>query len=471
MIQKVAIMRPPLKELEMRFRSNSEFRIQNSEFMRSFCILHSAFCIIILAVFGPAEIAQAQPPVGGGALEVVMAGKPVRKSLTLTTTQPARIEALEQTPIHSKLAAYVAEVLVDYGDRVKQSQPLLRLWAPDIEAEVAQKKALLEQSRAELAQAQAGAKAAEAVVATSRSKVAQAEAGTARAQADIDRWHSEFARVQQLASSGSINRQLVDETQQKYRGAEASLKEALAAIDAAKAGLNQSQAEAVRAAADIDAAQARIRVAEANMTQAEATRSYLTITAPFDGVVTQRHVDPGPFVQPAGTGRSPLVVVARIDKIRVFAAVPEMEAAHIDIGDPVIIEVQSLRGAEVKGQVTRTSFALDPGSRSLETIIDLDNAGGRLRPGLYATAKITLAVQPEALTLPAAAVARQGKEAFCYRLIDRKAVKTPIVLGIKVGDDLEVASGLSDNDTVIMNKASSLKDGQPVEVLKAEAKK
>src|SRR5262245_49160929 len=112
-------------------------------------------------------------------LEVVLAGKPVRKPLTLTTTQPARLEALERTPIHSKLAAYVAEVLVDYGDRVKQQQPLLKLRAPEIEAEVEQKKAQLEQSRAELAQAQADAKAAEAAVATARSKVTQAEAGTA----------------------------------------------------------------------------------------------------------------------------------------------------------------------------------------------------------------------------------------------------------------------------------------------------
>src|SRR5262245_30971524 len=273
-------------------------------------------------------------------LEVVLAGKPVRKPLILTTTQPARVEALERTPIYSKLAAYVAEVLVDYGDRVKRQQPLLRLRAPEVEAEVYQKQALLEQSRAELTQAEADARATEAVVATSSSKVTQAEAGTARAQADIDRWRSEFARIDQLATSGSINRQLVDETQQKYRAAEASLKESQAAIDAAKAVLTESQAHAAKAAADIDAAQARVRVAESNLAQAEAMRSYLTITAPFDGIVTERHVDPGHFVQPAGPSAAPLLVVTRSDKIRVFAAVPEMEAAFIDIGDAVTIEIQ-----------------------------------------------------------------------------------------------------------------------------------
>src|SRR5207253_3577867 len=121
-------------------------------------------------------------------------------------------------------------------------------------------------------------------------------------------------------------------------------------------------------------------------------------------------------------------------------------------------------------KVTRTGFALDAGSRSLDTIIDIDNQEGRLRPGLYGTAKIVLQEQKDALTLPAAAVVRQGKEAFCYRLIGGKATKTPIQLGIKVGDDFEIKSGLSENDTAILNKASALKDGQAVEEMKPAAK-
>jgi RND family efflux transporter MFP subunit len=234
--------------------------------------------------------------------------------------------------------------------------------------------------------------------------------------------------------------------------------------------VQQAQAEAVKAVADVTAVKAQIRVAEANLAHSAAEHSYLTLKAPFDGVVTLRRVDPGHFVQPAGSGGPPLLVVARSDKMRVFVAVPEVEAAYVDLGDPVTIEVQALRGGEVKGSVTRTSFALDAANRSLETIIDLDNAGGRLRPGLYATAKILLQEQKDALTLPAAAVVRMPKESFCYRLIGGKAAKTPIQLGIKVGDDFEVMAGVTDGDKVILNKATSLKDGQPVEELKAVAK-
>jgi len=447
----------------------SGFRVQAGNQCFAVCIaLALAGCNPAVNAQPKADGAAAQ---AGGALEVVMAGPPVKKTLSLTTTQPARVEALEQTPIHSKLAAYVGEVLADYGDRVKKDQPLLKLIAPELDAELAQRKALLEQARSELVQANASGKAAEAAVVTARSQQAQAEAGTARAEADVGRWQSEFSRIEQLAASGSINRQIVDETQQKYRAAEAALKEALAAIDAAKAVVQQSQALVTKSAADVEAAKARVRVAEANIGQVEATRSYLEIKSPFAGVVTQRHVDPGHFVQPAAGNAAPLLTVARTDKLRVFVAVPENEAAYVDLGDPTIVDVSSVRGAEIKGEVTRTGFALDVGSRSLETIIDLDNADGRLRPGLFATVKITLQEQKDALTLPSAAIVRQGKEASCYRLIGGKASKTQIQLGIKVGDDIEVTGGLAANDTVILNKASALKDGQAVDVLKPAAKK
>jgi RND family efflux transporter MFP subunit len=429
--------------------------------------------LLLVAFAGCAPVAVAQPKAEsqrGGALEVVMAGKPARKTLTLTTTQPARIEALAQAPIYSKIATYVGEVLVDYGDQVKKDQPLVKLLAPELDADLAQKKALLEQARAQLGQAEAGAKAAEAAVVTAQSRLAQTEASTDRAQADIVRWRSEAARIGQLATSGSVNRQLVDETQQKLGAAEASLKEAHATIDAARAMVLQAQAEAAKAASDVTSAKAHVRVAEANVAQANAEHSYLIMKAPFDGVITQRHVDPGHFVQPAGGNGHPLLVVALVQKMRIFIAVPESEAGYVDVGDVVTFDVPALRGAEVHGKVTRTSLALDASSRSLDTIIDLDNPEGRLRPGLFATAKIVLQERPDVLTLPAAAVVRQGKEAFCYKLVGGKATKTPLQLGIKVADEFEVASGLSESDTVILTKAASLKDGQAVEELKPAAK-
>jgi HlyD family secretion protein len=462
--------------------SNKRARISESQRYKADMISFTRRSLMCCAVVGgllascgcaPAAIAQQKGAAQSGgttAVEVISAGKATRKDLTFTTTQPAQIMAIEQAPIHSKLAAYVGEVLVDFGDKVKKGQPMLKLSAPELDAEFAQKQALLAQAQAELVQAEASARAAEAVVTTAQSRVVQAQAGTARADADLVRWKSEYERIGQLATSGSINRQIADETQQKLAAADASKKEAFAAIEAAKALVLESEAGLAKAVADIDAAKSRVDVAKANVKYVESMRSYLSIQAPFDGVATQRRVDPGHFVQPGGSNNLPLLVVARVDKIRIFIAVPEHEAVYVDLSDAVTLEVQSLRGAEFKGGVTRTGFALDPTNRSLEAICDIDNADGRLRPGMFGSATLILHEAKNALTLPSAAVVRQGKEAFCFRLVDRKATKTPIQVGIKVGDDFEVVSGLSDDQTVILNKASSLKDGQLVEVAKPPAK-
>lgn len=411
-----------------------------------------------------ANAAQAglSQPTAGGAVEVVLAGPPVRKSLKLISAQPARVEPIEQTPIQSKISAYVAEVTVDFGDSVKKGQPLIKLQAPELDAELVQKQALLEQAKAEWAQAESGVKAADAAITTAKSKVTQTQAAIDRSRADVGLRESEHQRIEELATSGSVNRQLLDEAQQKLRAAEASVAEALAAKESSQAVVAQAQAEAANAAADVVAAKARVRVAEANVAQVEAMRSYLTLFSPFDGVVTMRHVDPGHLVQPASASGGSLLVVARTDKMRITAPVPELEAAYVDVGDDVTVEVQSLRSAQFAGKVSRTSLALDEGSRALDAIIDLENADGRLRPGMYAIARLTLDERQDVLTLPSAAIMRQGGDVFCYRHAEGKAVKTPVQLGIRVGDDFEITSGLSADDPVILNKATALKDGQAV---------
>ena len=453
-------------------------RVQGSGFMVQAAVMSAAKCsfvvfslllLTLLAGCGAPVAADHNPaegaPASSGSLEVVLAGTPVRKTLALVTTQPARIEAIEQTPIHSKLPGYVAEVLVDYGDAITAGQPLVKLAVPEMEVDVAQKQALIDQAKSEVTQFEAAKAAAEAAVVTANSKVKEAEARLVKTKADVHRWHLQCERYKELVKSGSVNKQLVEEAEQNCQAAEAADLEAQSAIEAVKAAVTQAEAGVEKAEADIVAAQARERVAQANLQHAQTLLAYAEIKAPFAGVITSRGVDPGHYVQPAGGAARPLLVIARTNVARIFVAVPELEAGYVDVGDEVTIAVQSLRGAEFPGKVTRTSVVLDEASRSLLTIIDIDNADRRLRPGTYATVKIKLDEHPDVLTLPSAAVVRQDKEAWCYRLIDGSATKTLVQLGLRVGDDWEITSGLSDGDPVILNKAGSLKDGQPVEVL------
>jgi RND family efflux transporter MFP subunit len=231
--------------------------------------------------------------------------------------------------------------------------------------------------------------------------------------------------------------------------------------------IQQAEANIAKAESDVAAAQARQKVAEANLAHTKTMINYLEIKAPFDGVVTRRNVDTGYYVQSTG-GANPLLVIARNDRVRVFVDIPESEAALVDAGDPATVFVQALRGREVQGTVTRTSWALDPMNRSIRTEIDLANDEGALRPGMYATVKIRLDQRDSALTLPATAIVRQGRDTFCCRVEGGKIVRSPITLGLRSGADIEVLSGLTGNETVVLLRADSLRDGQPVEVMKPE---
>jgi RND family efflux transporter MFP subunit len=357
----------------------------------------------------------------------------------------------------------VKEVHVDLGDKVEAGQVLITLDVPEMEVELAQKEALVDQARAEIRQSEAALAAAEAAADTAAAQVRQAQAGIARAAADVARWRSEFARLEELASGGSINKQLVDETRQKLAAAEAAHTESEAAVASAEAMAAQAKAGIEKAKADIVAAAARERVAAANVQHAQTLLDYAQIKAPYTGVVTRRAVDPGYFLLPAGAEAAPLLRVARTDIIRVFVAVPELESGQVDIGDAASVHVQSLGSTEFKGSVSRTAWSLDESSRALVAVIDLDNAEGRMRPGMYATARILLAERPDALVLPSAAVVRKDNTAHCFVVEGAKVRRTPIELGIKVGDDWEITSGLAGNDTVCLTKAATLQDGQQVD--------
>ena len=417
-----------------------------------------------------AALTSAQPASAKGdakaaaGVEPVVAGPPVRKTLTLTTTQPARIEAFEAAPLYAKVSGYVNEVLVDIGDRVEKDQVLVLINVPELKDELRQKQALIEQAKAEVGQAQAAQKAAQASLTSAQASVEQAKAGTARAEAEYQRWRAESGRIDALAESGSVTQKVADETRNQFRSADAARQEAAAMIRSAEAAVAEANAGIEKAQADVIAAKARQTVAESELVRVQTMLAYTEIKAPFAGIVTSRNVDTGHFI-PQGGGSGPLVAVMRTDRVRIFLEVPEIEAAKVDIGDPATIRVQALDAAEFTGEVTRTGWALDEENRSLTTEIDLDNAEGQFRPGMYATTIVQLAVRENVLTLPVPAIARKEDGTFCFVIRDGKAVRTPIKLGLRVGGEWEIASGLSGDATVALAKADTLKDGQSVEAV------
>ena len=407
--------------------------------------------------------ARAAGPADGAAVRVT-AARPARKTLRLVTAQPGQIQAFEWTPLFAKLPGYVQEVHFDIGDRVEQNRPLANLWIPELEDDARQKTAQLAQAKAAVEQAAAAIRNAEAAVRTAEAGVREARAGTIRAQGRYRRWNSEFRRVSQLATSGSLDRKVADETEDELAAADATRAEVEAKVASAVAILAERKANVEKAKADLSVAQANVAGADAALARAKSLLQYTQIRMPYAGVVTQRNVNRGDFVEPVSTAvAQSLFFVMRSDVVRIFVEVPELEAPLVQQGAKATIAIQALPDKKIEGTITRTSWALGP-NRTLRTEVDIPNPNGLLRPGMYATAEIVLQQRPNAIALPAAAIIRAGTQASCYCVENGRAVQKAITLGLQVGDEVEVTAGLRGDEVVVQSPVAALRPGQSVSV-------
>ncbi len=386
---------------------------------------------------------------------------PERMTIRRTTEQPGQIQAFETTPIHARIVGYVNMVAVNIGDRVKAGQLLAKLDVPEVEAEALQKVAAVEQSQADRSQAEAAVAVAKSAVATAQAKAAEVQATTRRTVADVSRWDAEAARIEQLARESAVTGSLRDETRSKLEAARAAADEARAHVRSAEAALDEARSALDKSKADSASSTAKIKVAKADQNRIEAMLGFAKITAPYEGVVIRRHVDPGHLTISGGTGES-LFVLARTEVVSVVVAVPEAESALVEPGDPAKIRIQSLAGREVSGKVARTSWALDQGTRSLRVEIDLTNADGTLRPGMYAYTTIVVAEHPDVLTLPLSAVIREPGKAYCVVAEEGKARRRPLRIGLSDGIRIEILEGIATKDAVIASGAD-LAEGQDVQ--------
>lgn len=426
------------------------------------------------SIAGCHSSSRAQQAASSAAAEVspvrVTVAEPARKTLRLECVQPGQIEAFEHTPLFAKLPAYVQKLHVDIGDRVQADQILVDLSIPELKDELRQKEAALVQAQAEIEQAVATVRAAEAAVGTAQAKIRETEAGKIRAEADRTRWKSQYARISGLVAGGSIDRKLEDETQNSLKAAEAACGEAGAKVESAKAALVETQAGVAKAKAGEAVARARQGNAQADLSRVQALLQYTQIRAPYAGVVTERNVDRGDFVQPANASTAkPLLAVARTETVRIFVDVNEMQSPLVEAGRAGYVRVQALPDQLVEGKVARTSWILGA-NRTLRTELDLPNPNGLLRPGMYAMAYILLQERVNACVLPLSAIVREGKQAFCWVAKGGQANRVPITLGLQVANEVEVVSGLNGDELVVQSPSGSLQEGCPVEVSRPDGR-
>jgi RND family efflux transporter MFP subunit len=456
-------------------------------------------CLAALTGCGdqPAAQGKADGAKGGKPAEVavvVQVTKPEQHTVRQVIGQPGHIEAFEQTPIYVKISGFVSKLHVDIEDKVKgpeydkndpskvirKGQLLVELAVPEVVADLEQKRSLVAKADEEIKQAKEIVKVAEAAFHTAEFRVQEEEAGKIEARAEFDRWDAEFRKAEVEVRRGTLDQQTLDVTRYKREAARAAMVKVDTKVQSAATAVKESAARWRKAEVDVKVAEARHKAAQADEAAVAAWLEYAQVRAPYDAVVMVRNINTGDFVQPATTGKGePLFVVASQDKVRLFFEVPETEAVFIGKGALARIRVRGLKGEELTGKVERSSWGVNPKERTLRVEIDLENKAGRLRPGMYAFATIALE-HKDVWTLPVTAVGMAEEQPFCVRVVDGKAVHTPVQLGLSDGKRVEIlkklvrpAGGsndkgtwevLSDRERIVSVNPAALKDGQAVSV-------
>jgi RND family efflux transporter MFP subunit len=215
-----------------------------------------------------------------------------------------------------------------------------------------------------------------------------------------------------------------------------------------------------------DDARAQMKEARAALDQLVATQAYESIRAPFSGIVTARFVDPGALIPQATSqagAASPIISLATLSPLRIYADVPQSSAPFIRNGDPASITVNEYPQRIFRGTITRHSSALASETRTMLVEVDLPNSDQALYPGMYATIQFNVSVSAGAPTVPDDALIFRGGKPFVPVVRNGHLRLAPVVLGYDDGVNIEITEGVSGSDVVAINVGQAAQDGEPVQ--------
>ena len=326
-----------------------------------------------------------------------------------TLTLPGETAAWYESIIYARVSGYVAKWYVDIGDHVKSGQLLATIDTPELDAELA-----AAQAKLQVAQAQV--------------KVKQADA--AFANSTYARWRD--------SPKGVVSEQ---EREDKKAG------------DAS-------------AAAELEAARAQVNLDQADVDRLSAFEQFKRVTAPYAGSIIERRVDIGNLVT-AGSAASTtsLYRMAQDDPIRVFVDVPQSAAADLmKVGVPAQISTNDASGQIITGSITRTSDAINPQARTFRVEVDIPNQDRRLVPGLYVQVAFQLPSSGMSQVPAAALVFKAGGPKVAVVNSDGIVRFRDVTIGRDDGDRVELSSGVSNDERLVLNISNQIVEGEKVRV-------
>lgn len=453
------------------------------------------------------------------AIVIAKVVRPKKEStVAITVDQIASVEPYYRADLRARASGLVKSVNHDIGEKVSEGEVLILIDVPESDQEVAKCEAMILQRQQELKVSEAKLKDAKAGRDVSAATIKQKLADVQAATATRDLRKRKFERFQELAQRGSVVGSVVEEEERDYLASEASVTSANANVEKARADFAESESKIEAALADIELKKAQIVVAMKDLDRASAILNYGKITAPFDGVVVRRSVDPGSFVQNATTGASDaLISIAKVDLVTVSAKFPDSIAPSIENAMPALVTIDDLPGVSIPAKVTRFAPTLQNADRTLRVEVDLFNGdeadydrltktsgvnrftkgssdavpmrafpatdqqnSRRLIPGMTGSIKLTIGSFGDAFVLPSIAVYSRSGVSYILVVQDGMTKELPVRVQINDGKTVmlailenrkrsdgiqsEVSSELKGDELVVIARQLEIGAGTPVEL-------
>jgi HlyD family secretion protein len=369
--------------------------------------------------------------VNGASIDPNRIAKVTRGDVGRSVIATGKIQPITKVEVKSKASGIVEKLYVDINNKVTKGQPLAQLDQQEILAQV-------DAQRAQLASAEANVTSFDANIEQDKVNAAAP---------DLPMYKATLDRNQEMKKEGLVSQQALDDTNKDYLAA-------LTRRDSAKAQIGVDTAK-------LKQAKAQVLQNQASLKQLEEQLSYTTIVAPMDGVILSRDVEIGDAVSSIlvlGSTATLVMTEGDINQVYVQGKVDEADIAHVYMGQPARIKVESFRDRFFTGKVTKIApLGVEKDNvTTFEVRVSIDNPGGELKANMTANAEILLDEHKGVLTVPEGAVSYDNQKNATVQLPDRKQKDgyrtVPVKVGLSNGSMTEIVSGLKEGQQVVLSQ-------------------
>ncbi len=386
---------------------------------------------------------------------------------------PAYIEATgnlasdAQSDVAPAVGGKIVEVNFDIGSYVSQGSVLIRLDPRDARIRLDQSRAQLEQQKNAVKQTEANVDQAVAALRQTQVRLGVVDGQTFQIRdfsqvksvtAQLELAEKELKRAERLLETGDVARNTYDQRKAQRDNLLGQLDEARSNAAVAIRAINTAQAQVDTAKAGVASAKAGVETAETQVHQAAKALTDTAVLSPMSGYISERNADVGEFISPS-VPNSKIATIMRTSTLRVKIDIPEQSIGKVDEGQGVSLQTSAYPDRNFAGTIVRISPGLNTQSRTLTVEAEVQNVDGLLKPGQFATVRITQSKPENAVMIPVKAVKTVADTNVVFIVKDGAAREQIVQLGLLENEMIQVKTGVIEGDVVATSNLDQLTDG------------